>query len=747
MPDSYKRPTIGFLSANIHLGAARALWHGVVQAAAEMGANLVCFPGGGIGVRNEQEARRNILYELVNPERLDGLISWATTLGVAMPHSGVVEFHRRFAPLPLISVALPMEGIPAITGNGYTGMRSVVQHLVEVHKLCRLVFLSGPESHYGAQERYRAYRDVLAEAGLALDPRLVTPPLPWEAGSEAMRILLDERGLAPGVDFDAIVAVSDLSALAAMSSLQARGVQVPEQVAVTGFNDSTEGRLTSPPLTSVTLQLYEQGRRAVAELLGIIQGMPAPDQVMLPSNLVVRQSCGCPPQAVLEAAIGSAPGEAARGKAAKAHREQLRAELMKAVVNPEWPAQLLDAFDAVIRGGSPWIFLNTFEKILRQVAALEGDITAWQGVVSALRRYSLSDLDVSARLRCEDVCGQARVIIGEVAQWSQAYHQMQADAQAETLREIGQALITTFDIEKLADVLAQQLPHLGIHSGYMGLYDSPVEPLRGARLVLAYSEQGRVPLPPGGLALPARQLVPEELLPQRRYGYVAEPLFFREEMIGYLLLEVGPMDGAVHEVLRAQISSALKGALLFREAQGQRQQLAESEALLKELAIRDPLTGLFNRRYLEETLAREINRSARKQLSLGVIMIDIDHFKRFNDRYGHATGDELLLMIGECFRQHVRESDVPCRYGGEEFVLVLPETPQEVIHERAELLREAVKRLHVSIEGQPVESVTISCGIAASPQHGDSPQALLKAADDALYRAKDAGRDRVETAH
>ena len=174
--------------------------------------------------------------------------------------------------------------------------------------------------------------------------------------------------------------------------------------------------------------------------------------------------------------------------------------------------------------------------------------------------------------------------------------------------------------------------------------------------------------------------------------------------------------------------------------------MAESEALLKELSIRDVLTGLFNRRYLEETLAREINRSARKELALGVMMIDIDHFKHFNDRYGHAAGDELLRQLGAALRAHVRGSDVACRYGGEEFILVLPESSLEVTLKRAEQLLEVVRRLQVNYEGQPVGRVTISVGVAVTPDHGATSEAVLKAADAALYRAKDEGRDRVVVA-
>ncbi len=164
---------------------------------------------------------------------------------------------------------------------------------------------------------------------------------------------------------------------------------------------------------------------------------------------------------------------------------------------------------------------------------------------------------------------------------------------------------------------------------------------------------------------------------------------------------------------------------------------------LRNQSIRDPLTGLYNRRYLEATLERELHRVARSGGTLGVIVIDLDHFKQFNDTFGHEVGDLLLRELGRLLRSSVRGGDVPCRYGGEEFVLVLPEASASAALERAERLREAVKQLHLTHRSQSIGSVTLSAGVAAFPEHGQTGELLLQAADSALYGAKAEGRDRV----
>jgi two-component system, cell cycle response regulator len=173
------------------------------------------------------------------------------------------------------------------------------------------------------------------------------------------------------------------------------------------------------------------------------------------------------------------------------------------------------------------------------------------------------------------------------------------------------------------------------------------------------------------------------------------------------------------------------------------QQLTGAREALREQAIRDPLTGLFNRRYLEEALARELRRAEHGNLPLSLLMMDLDHFKEFNDRHGHAAGDAVLKTLGMLLDQQTRREDVACRFGGEEFVLILPGASSEVAARRSEQIRQAIRHARVESEGQRLESATVSVGIACFPEHGTMAEALLAAADQALYRAKREGRDRV----
>jgi two-component system, cell cycle response regulator len=176
---------------------------------------------------------------------------------------------------------------------------------------------------------------------------------------------------------------------------------------------------------------------------------------------------------------------------------------------------------------------------------------------------------------------------------------------------------------------------------------------------------------------------------------------------------------------------------------GVQQQLVEAREAARIQAIRDPLTNLFNRRHMEETLERELGRARRLRVALSVLMLDLDHFKRFNDRAGHPAGDAMLRELASLLQARTRREDVACRYGGEEFILILPGMTLEIARRRGEELRQAVGDFHMSYQGQPLGRITLSVGVACFPEHGTTGEELLGAADEALYWAKEQGRDRV----
>jgi diguanylate cyclase (GGDEF)-like protein/PAS domain S-box-containing protein len=230
-------------------------------------------------------------------------------------------------------------------------------------------------------------------------------------------------------------------------------------------------------------------------------------------------------------------------------------------------------------------------------------------------------------------------------------------------------------------------------------------------------------------------------------GYLCVPLAAQGETLGVLCLERPPQ--APSPSLRSP-EDQMEAFARQASAVAERDSLALANLRLREVlrsqSIRDPLTGLFNRRYMEESFEREVRRAARNNESVTLIMLDIDHFKQFNDTFGHQAGDTLLRGLGDFLSGRTRGQDVACRYGGEEFVLILAGASADDGCKRAELLRQELKQLTVQHAGQVLGRITVSIGISAFPGHGATAEELLRTADPALYRAKAQGRDRIVVA-
>lgn len=226
-------------------------------------------------------------------------------------------------------------------------------------------------------------------------------------------------------------------------------------------------------------------------------------------------------------------------------------------------------------------------------------------------------------------------------------------------------------------------------------------------------------------------------------AYLCVPLIAQGETLGVLYLEDSENAAAASQLTGFDRTTLHRRAM----AVGERISLALANLRLRELlrnqSIRDPLTGLFNRRYLEESLNRELHRASRTGRNVSLVMLDLDHFKHFNDTFGHQVGDVLLKEVAGVVRSRVRAGDLACRFGGEEFALIIAEVDAEGAQRCMETIRESIKHLSLHERGQTLGTITVSAGVASYPANADTPEELVRHADEALYRAKKAGRDRV----
>ncbi|MCW5849682.1 MAG: substrate-binding domain-containing protein [Anaerolineae bacterium] len=627
--------TIGFLTSGISDDISRDMWTGLVNAAQQRDVTVFTFVGGFLRDPTGFAAQSNIIYNVASGKKLDGLITWASSVGGLVDTAEVIAFHRRYHPLPMVSMALPLPGIPSPMLDSYQGLRELLAHLIEGHGYRRLAFVRGPETHYSAQERYRAYLDALQEYGIPFDPHLVSAELGWtaETGAEAVRLFLDERRFRPGLDLHAIVAASDTQALAALRALQARGIRVPQDLALTGVNDNRAGRVATPPLTTVALPFYQLGETAVETLLALVEGETVGPLPPLQGRPIIRESCGCADRDVAAAVVGGG-GVVSRPPASPLdiHAHPAAAAMALAMhrfSSPDVDSQARDVASAFLADvqTEAGLFLDALNEALDRARASR-DVAVWQRGLSVLRREMVPHLRGAERQRAEDLLQQARVLTAKRTQRLEAYHHLQTEQQAHLLYELGARMTTASDSGQLMDALAEGLPRLGIPSGLLALYEQPQlyqYPWPApdyARLMLGYDDKGRIGVEAEGRRFPTQHLAPDGLLPREPRSYVVEPLHFQDQQLGVAVLEMGPRDGALYETLRVQISSALRGVQLseqnvslYRQAlEGQQaaqegQRLAEEANLLKSrflsMVSHELLTPLVLLVGLSEMMLRE----------------------------------------------------------------------------------------------------------------------------------------------
>jgi DNA-binding LacI/PurR family transcriptional regulator/signal transduction histidine kinase len=624
---SGRRPTIGMLLGGIgdyHM----ELWSGVSDAARARDANLLMFAGNPLDV----ESPFKLVYALANPLTVDGLIMPSGSIGVLAARG--ISLQQRYAQLPMVTVSESIDGFPSVLLDNARGLRDLLTHLIVDHGYHRIAFINGPREYADARERYRVFVETLQAQQLSVEENLIASGnFSFASGAEAIRWWLDERH----ASFEAVVAANDLMAQGALQELRARGIDVPGEVAVAGFDDHRHSRSTMPPLTTVRQPTFHAGHEAALLLLAKLSGAISPQQITLPTQLVIRESCGCVSSAMRHAA--SRAGEAGQQTpqaviAALCQAAQLEAGSQNAAaIEQVWQAFLLDWQD-----GQAGAFLATIQQVWRDLISAGHEVEDWQELLSVMRRQAIGPITDIARLRyAEDLWQQARVLLSEMAQQADLHQRQQAERRAAALRDIGQALITTFEWQALLDAMAQRFPELGITRCYLNLYEADPGDEGGlprySRLVMAYTEDGRLTLPDGGVRFSSEQMLPSNLpVPDRRWTLLVIPLHFRDQQLDFLLCDHDQPDEYFYRALRSQISSALQGALLVQRIHLAQEALLKTNAALEQrVAERTAALQQFQQRLIalhalsiELAQASSIDELCRRAVELGRSRLGFD---------------------------------------------------------------------------------------------------------------------------
>jgi len=589
-----ERKTIAVLGAQLTRAWGSEFMAGVLDSAKAQDMNIVYFVGGKpvALAGTEHEGRSYGLYDLIKPGQFDGILL-AADIGHGPSAEDIKNFCRVFAPTPVASFAIQAEGVSSFTADNKGGMREMIRHLIEVHGYKQIAFIRGPQGQLEADQRFEAYQQELEAHDIRFDDRIVVEGnYSPESGRAAVRTLLDERGLR----IQAIAASNDRMAFGAIEVLQQRGIQVPDSVAVTGFDDVSESQSMGVPLTTVHQSFTEAGRLAFGALIKRMNGESVDDINIMPTQLVVRWSCGCLPENIKRAIV--LPKEVAHtGRLENKRDAAIRALFESAGIkdNDISQAQYRDVF------GRAWdVFLaslresdksDAFLKMVQSTVEVlqrhEYDSTTWHNVISTFRKYALGGITSNTiMLRAENLFQQARMLVGELSQRAQVFHRLQFEQQEEVLSSFGFSMAPAMTLEDIGEALSTHFPALGLKRWYVMFYSevstpgslsSP--PPESYSLLLQY-DQNKFQIPQEKSSIATGRLVPRGKTPEdHRYAAIVMPLALASNRFGFMWAEMGPSNWDVYVRLKNLLSSALLRTMLVQQRE---QAQMEVERLLNE---------------------------------------------------------------------------------------------------------------------------------------------------------------------
>lgn len=656
------------------------------------------------------------LYDLIDPSQHSGCFVFTSTFGNFSSDQQLIDYLGKFSNVPIIGLGRKIPGIPTVRSSNAYGMRKMMNHLLFTRHFRHFIFIRGIESNVEAKIRERVFLECMkSNKFLELSFHLLDGDF---YGPRAKKSIDDFLAGDHG-PIDCIVCANDDMALAIISALNAHGLKVPREMAVVGFDDSIESARCSPALTTIKQPLVDMGTEAGVMLLQLMNGAQPKDR-WVPCDLIVRDSCR------------KIQPDAPNDENTALHKGFINSKmysLMENCFSSSYSDLLLKSkVELLINGGNieidPW--LKTLDDCFNQGKTLsEIEKNIIQGFCYQALRILFNTLKnpydhIGSRN------GQYFRHLAPISSNLGSHKSME-----ELMEELSWSL-RVFGLERFVLVLYMTLHHdikeVKIHYGVEGIQCG------------VFDAVGVHP------AIPSADF--------HVNNWQVHPIGVRGESYGYLLM-VEPEDwGGDPELIRYIIAQSINHVTntislktysenLEKLVDERTKQLEAANEELKRISITDGLTGLYNRTAFDDYFARIKREHYRNTSGIGIIMCDIDFFKKYNDNYGHLAGDSCLRLVAEAIKQSaMRPGDMVARYGGEEFIAVLPETDLNGIITVAERIQSKVASLAIPhAMSDCSELITLSIGVSFLSTSEGSCEELIKQADEALYRSKTQSRN------
>jgi signal transduction histidine kinase/DNA-binding LacI/PurR family transcriptional regulator/DNA-binding response OmpR family regulator len=556
------------------------MWRGIAEAIREWGINFI-YVSGEEFEREPQAA----LYRLIDSGNVDGIIFWNSFFCVRSQNEAIRTFLNRFEPLPMVSIERELPGCSNILVDNTQGINDLVKHLSEKHQHSKIAFI-GQNENQTSELRRLAFVEATTRLGI------YNEDLVGELSD------LDRRGLVPGRDYQAIVALSDWEAILLTQQLRLRGLSLPQDMAITGFNDGMDARGSQPALTTIRMPFRSMGRQAVEMLVNRINGRESPITIWKPLQLILRRSCGCLEPMAEQAGIAPVtPMPGSLSEVLPVRKSTILAEMALGMgtsidtMAHAWAEKLLDIFLSGLLSSSketdllgPTDYLHELNDLLQWALKEGSNVSRWHEALTTLRRQVLPYLDREQRGIAESLWQQARVLIGQTALRSEINRGWEAAQRSEILRDLETELLVASSFPELLDILVRALPRLQIADFYLVLYEDPDKPDEQGRLLLAIHKGVRVDTDPTGEVFPTKSILPgKNLSVSEPYSLVIEALHLAEDQVGYLVFKTNPPENAsmcdVFQSLRILVTSAVKEVRLRQALKEALQQAEEANQL------------------------------------------------------------------------------------------------------------------------------------------------------------------------
>jgi len=566
-----KHLNIGVLINNLHDEYSRLLWNGINDRARELDFNVIFFQCESLKVPYAYNYQYNVICSLIHKNYIDALIIATGAVCNFLNKEEVYSFIKQFEPIPIVSISISIKGIPSVLSDNKNGVREAIKHLAEKHSRKKIAFIKGSEVNSEAQLRYEAYCETLEMLGIPFEKELVVSGDFTEvSGIRAIKELLDNRK----ITFDSIMCSNDNMAIGVMNELSNRGISIPENVSIIGFDNIIDCEYVKPPLTSVKQSIYLQGKIALETAFNILNGKKVDNEIFLPTSLAIRSSCGClnTSEQVVQIKKYSKTEILSQAEEIIENTDYIGANSFLLIKEIEEFIDILSLSNS--KSFNKESFLKNFYSTILSQKSDGINISFWKSIVPILKQYLLFLPDIN-RKKIHSLFQDISEILEKVYQGLLISRSSARERWEISAHFTVQQIFSSRSIEELLNNIIHLLPEIQIYCCYIFFYEKPIsyEPSeewvlpKNIRLFLALDQRVGIQFAfPEGYSLSPSQFIPKEFYnSEKRHTFLVTPIFFLKEQYGYIIYEINIKEDYVYRTITDEIVNTYRGLLLMEQ--------------------------------------------------------------------------------------------------------------------------------------------------------------------------------------